>query len=73
MNILYLSQGNYPEYQGDLLFLGLRKLLGESVVDAPKISILYEETFRDNPESKRKIPEKHRSSDYAIMVLMLTF
>ena len=55
MKILYLSQGTYPEYQGDLLFLGLRKLLGESVVDAPKISILYEETFRDNPESKRKI------------------
>ena len=55
MNILYLSQGNYPEYQGDLLFLGLRKLLGSSVVDAPKIGILYEETFRENPASKRKI------------------
>ena len=55
MKILYLSQGNYPEYQGDLLFLGLRTLLGADVVDVPKINILYEETFLKNPASKRKI------------------
>lgn len=55
MKILFLSQGNYPEYQGDLLFLGLRALLGADVVDVPKINILYEETFRNNPESKRTI------------------
>lgn len=55
MKILYLSHGSYPDYQGDLLFLGLRALFGSEVVDVPKIGILYEETFAENPSSKRDI------------------
>ena len=55
MNILYLSHGKYPDYQGDILFSGLRKLLGSTVVDLPKIDILYSKTFEEDPQSIRSI------------------
>ena len=55
MNILYLSQGNYPGIQGDLLFLGLRKAAGSSVVDAPKINILYEETLEKTQSPNERL------------------
>ncbi|MEC7984749.1 MAG: hypothetical protein VX278_06275 [Myxococcota bacterium] len=55
MKVLYLSYAEYPDYQADSLFLGLRELLGENVVDYPKIKVLYKNTFAGNPDSKKDI------------------
>lgn len=52
MKILYLSYAKLPDYQSDALFLGLRSLFGEQVVDFPKIEILYRNTFEKNRSKK---------------------
>ncbi|MCS6943194.1 MAG: hypothetical protein NZ901_07670 [Geminocystis sp.] len=49
MKILFISPGNYPDYQCDSLFHGLRCLLGDSVVDVNKIPYIYK-TF---PQDER--------------------
>jgi len=41
MKILYICPGNTPDYQCDLIFIGLRNILGESITDLNKIEYLY--------------------------------
>ena len=52
MKILFISQGNLPEYQCDSLFHGLRLLFGDDIVDVNKISYMYK-SFPE--EAKKKI------------------
>ena len=42
MKILFLSDGEYCDYQRDALFHGLRQRFGEHAVDYPRITSLYE-------------------------------
>lgn len=41
MKVLYLSQGQFNDYQCDMLFHGLRSLLGPEVVDVNRIWAMY--------------------------------
>ncbi len=41
MKILYICPNNAPDYQCDLIFIGLRNLFGESIVDLNRIDYLY--------------------------------
>lgn len=41
MKVLYLSKGDHVDYQDDCLFIGLRELFGEEVVDYNKRSHNY--------------------------------
>lgn len=43
MKILYISAASGPDYQCDMLFHGLRTLLGSDVVDSKKISYMYKD------------------------------
>jgi hypothetical protein len=43
MKILYISAASGPDYQCDMLFHGLRSLLGSDVVDSKKISYMYKD------------------------------
>lgn len=43
MSILYICSNKYPDYQCDLIFIGLRNILGDSVVDLHKIEYLYKD------------------------------
>ena len=43
MKILYICPGDTPDYQCDLIFIGLRNLLGTDIVDLNKIEYLYKE------------------------------
>ncbi|AUC62342.1 hypothetical protein AA637_14840 [Cyanobacterium sp. HL-69] len=52
MKILFISQGNLPEYQCDSLFHGLRLLFGDDIVDVNKISYMYK-SFPE--EAKKKL------------------
>jgi len=40
MKILYITEGNYPDYQSDMILHGLR-ILGHEVVDYPKAWYMY--------------------------------
>jgi hypothetical protein len=41
MRILYLNPGPFPDYQSDMLALGLRSLLGSDLIDSPRLDHLY--------------------------------
>jgi hypothetical protein len=43
MKILYISAASGPDYQCDMLFHGLRTLLGSDVVDSKKIPYMYKD------------------------------
>ena len=45
MKILYISKGRKPDYQCDMLFHGLRTLLGPDVVDVSRIWFMYANSF----------------------------
>ena len=45
MKILYISKGRKPDYQCDMLFHGLRSLLGPDVVDVNRIWFMYADSF----------------------------
>jgi hypothetical protein len=45
MKILYISKGRKPDYQCDMLFHGLRSLLGPDVVDVNRIWFMYANSF----------------------------
>lgn len=55
MRVLFISGGNGPDYQCDMLFHGLRSLLGPDVVDCSRIDYMYKETFEKDPISKTKL------------------
>jgi len=44
MKILYISKGEGADYECDMIFHGLRSLLGEDVVDINKIGFMYKGT-----------------------------
>jgi hypothetical protein len=46
MKILYISAAVGPDYQCDMLFHGLRSLLGSAVVDSKKIPYMYKDYSR---------------------------
>jgi hypothetical protein len=45
MKILYISKGRKPDYQCDMLFHGLRSLMGPDVVDVNRIWFMYANSF----------------------------
>ncbi|WP_330205257.1 hypothetical protein [Cyanobacterium sp. Dongsha4] len=51
MKILFISQGDLPEYQCDSLFHGLRSHFGETIIDVNKINYMYQ-TFPQNAKTK---------------------
>lgn len=53
MRVLFLSSGRRQDYQCDLLFDGLRELLGPDVVDSQRIWFMYESDV--TPEKKRSL------------------
>ncbi len=55
MKILYVSGGAYPDYQCDMLFHGLRSLLGPDVVDVKRVDYMYAETYAHNPAAKGQL------------------
>ena len=50
--ILYISPGNFPDYQNDCIFHGLKSLLGDSVVDAFPPWYMYEPTEQNQMNYK---------------------
>lgn len=66
--VLFVSTA-VPDYQSDLLLIGLKKLLGGRCVDVPEVSYVYED-YRPNPEAlygrgfsyTRVVPAEHRRS-----------
>ncbi|MHB2168523.1 hypothetical protein [Alsobacter sp. R-9] len=55
MKILYVSGGSYPDYQCDMLFHGLRGLLGPDVVDVQRVGFMYAATYANDPEAKGRL------------------
>ncbi len=53
MKILYISGAAGPDYQCDMLFHGLRELLGAEVIDAQRLWYMYMSEV--TPEVKRKL------------------
>jgi hypothetical protein len=45
MKVLYVAEGRTSEYQGDMLFHGLRSLLGPDCVDANRMWQMYADSF----------------------------
>jgi hypothetical protein len=45
MKILYISKGRKPDYQCDMLFHGLRSLIGPDAVDVKRIWFMYANSF----------------------------
>ena len=55
MNILYVSSGVMPDYQCDMVFHGLRALLGPDVVDVERPAYMYAATYADDPAAKGQL------------------
>ena len=51
MKILYISKGDHVDYQDDCLFIGLKELFGDNVVDVNKRSHIY--TSYDEEAAKK--------------------
>jgi hypothetical protein len=51
MKILYISKGDHVDYQDDCLFIGLKELFGDDVVDVNKRSHIY--TSYDKEAAKK--------------------
>jgi hypothetical protein len=49
MKVLYVSSAKGPDYQCDMLFHGLRTLLGPDVVDFNRLDFMYKGFFKDWP------------------------
>lgn len=47
-NILFLSQNTLVEYLRDLMLIGLKELLGNRVIDSPKIDHIYQSFLPEN-------------------------
>ena len=55
MRILYLSDAQCPDYMSDMLFHGLRRLLGPEVVDVNRLWYMYAHEFGEGRHDKSKI------------------
>ncbi len=55
MRILYISGGQTPDYMCDMLFHGLRSLLGASVVDVNRIWFTYAHEFAAGGHDKSRL------------------
>ena len=55
MRILYLSDAQRPDYLSDMLFHGLRRLLGPEVVDVNRLWYMYAHEFGEGRHDKSKI------------------
>jgi hypothetical protein len=51
LKVLYIAEGRTSEYQGDMLFHGLRSLLGSDCVDANHMWQMYADSFGDGKRS----------------------
>src|SRR5882724_3482615 len=49
MKVLYLSGAKGPDYQADVIYHGLRSLLGPDVVDVNRLDFMYRGYFKDWP------------------------
>lgn len=52
MRVLFISEAKNPDYQSDMLFHGLRSILGDDVVDCTRIDYMYSNTFERKKEAK---------------------
>jgi len=55
MRILYISGGQGPDYMCDMLFHGLRSLLGTDVIDVNRIWYMYAQEFGEGRHDKSKL------------------
>ncbi len=55
MKILFVSGGAYPDYQCDMLFHGLRSLLGPDIVEVNRIGYMYAATFAADPAAQARL------------------
>jgi hypothetical protein len=55
MRILYISGGQAPDYMCDMLFHGLRSLLGANVVDVNRIWFMYAHEFDRGGHDKSRL------------------
>lgn len=55
MRVLFISGGGGPDYQCDMVFHGLRSLLGTDAVDCNRLDYMYGATFEQDPNSKAKL------------------
>lgn len=55
MRVLFISEGRGPDYQCDMLFHGLRSLLGTDAVDCNRLDYMYRATFENAPNSKASL------------------
>ncbi len=53
MEILFISAGDAPDYQCDMLFHGLRTLFGPQAVDVGRIAHMYRADYPDGSPAKR--------------------
>ena len=53
MEILFISAGDAPDYQCDMLFHGLRTLFGPQAVDVGRIGHMYRADYPDGSQAKR--------------------
>ncbi len=52
MRVLFISEAKSPDYQSDILFHGLRSLLGDDVIDCQRLDYMYKKTFENNQMAK---------------------
>jgi len=55
MRILYISNGQSPDYQCDMLFHGLRSELGPELVDVERVWYMYAAEFAAGRQDKSKL------------------
>lgn len=55
MEILFISGGEFPDYQCDMLFHGLRTSFGPQVVDVSRIAHMYRADYPDGSQRKRDL------------------
>lgn len=55
MRLLYLSSAEGADYQCDMLFHGLRTLLGNDVVDIHRLWFMYADAFADDPARRDRL------------------
>ncbi len=55
MRILFLSSGNAPDYQCDMLFHGLRQVEGTDVVDVNRLWYMYRQDLQDDKNNTREL------------------
>jgi hypothetical protein len=55
MRILYLSSAASPDYQCDMAFHGLRRLLGPDIVDVNRLWYMYADEFSSGKNKKCKL------------------